>query len=136
MIEISNVRRIENTYLLKACYYVKNHRVSYDRFLHILHYLNWNGTSVTRDKVYVEAEKRGLHVTDNITFARDHNLFAVLSRFAIMSYPHLIRNLHPRKSIVDDLDLAFAWEHLTGDYILPLKIRNWKDAEKWLREND
>lgn len=124
--------KIIDNYVFQACDYVKNNPKGFNTFLHILDKLGYATANVNRDKVFMEAERLGVKVTDSQTFTRDHNLFSVLTRYAIMLDPYLIDCIHPRKSAIDESDLVYAWNKYANYTKDLLKIESWTEAREWV----
>ena len=53
--------------------------------------------SITRGGVYSTCEMRGIKVSDNATFRRDHDLWSVLSRYLTELHPQLRRVIRHRE---------------------------------------
>lgn len=80
----------------------------------MFHSLPKRGVPFTRDSVYTELAKITVEVSEDGEFARDHNMYAVLLRFACMLWPSLKGKARLRHSAYDDLDLKAIWEEAYG----------------------
>lgn len=97
-----------------AALWAKTHPVEWSRLLGVFSSLPKRGVPFTRDSVYTELAKLNTEVTEDNEFARDHNMYAVLLRFAIMLWPSVAGKARLRKSAYDDLDLKAIWEGVDG----------------------
>lgn len=97
-----------------AALWAKDHPVEWSRLLGVFDSLPKRGVPFTRDSVYTELAKLGTEVTEDNEFARDHNMYAVLLRYAIMLWPSMAGKARLRKSAYDRLDLKSIWEDANG----------------------
>lgn len=97
-----------------AAVWAKKHPVEWSRLLGVFNSLPKRGVPFTRDSVYTELAKFKTEVTEDNEFARDHNMYAVLLRYAIMLWPSMAGKARLRRSAYDDLDLKAIWEGVDG----------------------
>lgn len=97
-----------------AAIWAREHPVEWSRLLGVFHSLPKRGVPFTRDSVYTELSKIKTEVTEDGEFARDHNMYAVLLRYASMLWPSIGEKARLRKSAYDELDLKAIWEEFYG----------------------
>lgn len=119
-----------------VCAWVKGNRDSYKRMLRLFHEQVDSGNPRTRrDDVVSFARDMGLPVSVVDDLKHDHNLFAGLSRYAVMLRPRLARTLHFRKSKLDDIDLIPIW-HEVVDPRTTFLAKNRREAEHLVEIGD
>lgn len=73
--------------------------------------------SITRGGLYMLCEVHGIPVTDSATFRRDHNLWAVLSRYLTELHPQLARVIRHRECDVARHVRAHGLEPLDDRFV-------------------
>ena len=68
----------------------------------------------TRDQVLQFARNRRIQLGDGEIIARDHNLYAALTRYVALVRPETTATLHFRRSKLDRLDMQSVLESTTG----------------------
>lgn len=68
---------------------------------------------ITRDGIYMMAQLKGITITQDAVFRRDHNLWSVLSRYMTLTHPSLQRVLRTKDCPVG------RWVDLNGLPELP-----------------
>lgn len=97
-----------------AALWAKTHPVEWSRLFGVFSSLPKRGVPFTRDSVYTELSKLKTEITEGGEFARDHNMYAVLLRYACMLWPSIRKKARLRKSDYDSLDLKAIWEEVHG----------------------
>lgn len=110
----SSTERTPEENARNAAVWAKQHPVEWSRLLGVFRSLPRRGVPFTRDSVYTELAKIKTEVTEDGEFARDHNMYAVLLRYACMLWPSIKERVRLRKSAYDDLDLKAIWEEFHG----------------------
>lgn len=98
-----------------AAIWAKTHPVEWSRMVGVFHSLPKRGVPFTRDSVYTELAKLSTEVTEDNEFERDHNMYAVLLRYACILWPSIRPRVRLRHSAYDDLDLKAIWEEFYGE---------------------
>lgn len=110
----SSTERTPEENARNAAIWAKTHPVEWSRLLGVFDSLPKRGVPFTRDSVYTELAKIKTEVTEDGEFARDHNMYAVLLRYAYMLWPSIGEKARLRKSAYDELDLKAIWEEFYG----------------------
>ena len=119
-----------------VCYWIKENRETFRKLMHLMHRRVDEGCPRTRrDDVVSYATEMGLPITVIDGLRHDHNLFAGLSRYAVMLRPRLARTLHFRKSALDDIDLVSIW-HEVVDPRTTFIAKNRREAEHMVELKD
>ena len=90
---------------------------------------------IRRGDLYLMAQQMGLDITVCREFRFDNNIWAPLSRYLLMFRPSLARSIHPKKSEVDELDLAAIWHEQVNPQTFFL-ADTWQDAVRALDLDD
>ena len=80
----------------------------------------------TRSDVFAWAKQTGMEMSDVAEVVRNHNLYAVLTRYMVMLRPRLCRTIHFKHSGLDDIDLAAIWHEV----VRPETVFFARDAEE------
>ena len=119
-----------------ACRWIGEHPDAFKRILRMLHTQVDRGNPRTRrDDIVSFARDMGFDVSVVDELRHDHNLFAGISRYAVMLRPRLARTLHFRRSKLDDVDLVSIW-HETVDGKTTFLASSWKEAERMVELDD
>lgn len=119
-----------------VCYWVKAHPQEFKRILAVLHEQVDGGNPRTRrDDIVSYARDMGMSVSVIDELRHDHNLFAGLSRYAVMLRPRLARTLHFRKSKLDQVDLVAVWHEIV-DGSTTFLASNRMEAERMVQTDD
>lgn len=98
-----------------CCYWIKAHGDAFKAMMAYCHRQVDDGNPrTTRDDVMAWARDNsvGMSVLDDLV--RDHNLFACVTRYAVMLRPRLAKTLRFRKSKLDKVDLAAIWHEVVN----------------------
>lgn len=92
---------------------------------------------IQRDQVYLLARQHGLPITECDEYRNDHNLFAALSRYALMFRPKLAGVLHPKEQPWDNCGINFVeeWKCLVNPFT-PFAWEDWREAKEAYRRGD
>ena len=119
-----------------VCSWIERHPDDYKRLLKVLHRQVDSGNPRTRrDDVISFARDMGMEVSVVDDLRHDHNLFAGLSRYAVMLRPRLARTLHFRKSKLDEIDLAAVWHECINPNTVFL-AGSWMEAKRMVETDD
>ena len=110
----SSAERTPSENARNAAIWAKEHPIEWSRLLGVFNSLPKRGVPFTRDSVYTELAKIKTEVTEDGEFARDHNMYAVLLRYAAMLWPSIGEKARLRRSAYDELDLKAIWEEFHG----------------------
>ena len=98
-----------------ACYWVRGNGDAFKSLMRHLHrQVDSGNPRTTRDDVMAWARENRTTMTVLDDLARDHNLFAALSRYMVMLRPRLARTLRFRKSNLDSVDMAAIWHEVVN----------------------
>ena len=119
-----------------GCLWVKNHPRQFKTIMSLIHEQVDDGNPCVQEgDIAMLARSRHIEWSDIKELKRDHNLWAVLTRYMVMLRPRLARALHFRKSKVDDLDLVEVW-HGTVNGGTTFLASSWREAKEMVRLND
>lgn len=113
-----------------ACIWARDNRTSFTRFVNALLELSQSEAYISRDNAYYLAQQHGIEISLIAELRRDHNLWAALSRYAIMLHPELIECVRPKACSIDGWDLAHVWRSVV-DRETVFEIGSWQQAAKW-----
>lgn len=97
----------------RTCLWCKAHPGDWARLRAVCDRMCREGYLIQRDNVYTVAGQLGIRIQDD-EFRRDHNLWSVLARLMAMLQPSLVGAMAFRRTPVDDVDIASAYEALVG----------------------
>lgn len=121
-------------YVRRFCFWVKNNPKRFKRILHLIHMeVDKGNPCVQRGQIYKLAQDAGLPIADCDELRRDHNVWAVLTRFAVMLRPRLARSLNFREAGCDHVDLQGMWREIVNPNTVFL-ADNWKAAKRACEE--
>lgn len=93
-----------------ACAWVRRNPSDFKRLMRIFHAQVDRGVPCTRrGDVYKTALDMGMDVSVVEELRHDHNIYAALTRYAVMLRPRIARTVRFRKSKLDAVDLAAIW---------------------------
>lgn len=98
-----------------ACYWVRGNGAAFKAMMAYCHrQVDEGNPRTTRDDVmsWARDNRVGMAVLDDLV--RDHNLYACVTRYAVMLRPRLAKTLHFRKSKLDQVDLAAIWHEVVN----------------------
>ena len=82
---------------------------------------------IRRGDLYLMALQMGMDITVCREFRFDNNIWSALSRYLLMFRPALARSIHPKRSEVDEVDLAAVW-HETVNPQTFFPAATWQEA--------
>lgn len=114
---------------MTACRWIKADPERWGRLLGLCEWFvaTHPGRRLRRGDLWVYAQQRGMSVTLCEEFRFDNSLWSVLSRYAIMSRPHLAAAIRPRESGIDSVHLRAMWALVVGDPSC-LVLDDWRQA--------
>lgn len=113
-----------------ACMWARDNRTSFTRFVNALLELSKREPYISRDNAYYIAKHHSIEISLIGELKRDHNLWAALSRYAIMLHPELINHIKPKPANIDTVDLAYVWRSIV-DRETVFEVGSWMQAAKW-----
>ena len=117
-----------------ACLWVKEHPRQFKTIMRLIHEQVDDGNPCVQEgDIAMLARSSGIGWSEIKELKRDHNLWAVLTRYMVMMRPRLARALHFRHSKVDDLDLQRIWWDTVPNQTNFL-AENWQEAKKMCEE--
>jgi len=119
-----------------ACGWIRDHREAFRKLMAYFHsQVDAGNPRTTRDDAMAWCRENAINMSVLDEIARDHSLYACISRFAVMLRPRLARTIRFRKSQLDDIDLAQAW-HETVDSRTTFLAKSRKEAEHLVEIGD
>lgn len=119
-----------------ACWWVKQDRERFRKMKSLVRLeMNRGNPRVQEGDIILLAKQCGLDWATDDDFRRDHNIWAVLTRYMVMTDYKLARVLHFRKSKVDDIDLARVW-HENVDCNTFFQASSWREAKEMCESED
>ena len=124
MAEISAETMVES-----ACIWVRDHNGQFRTMMSLIHeQVDGGNPCVQEGDIVLLAKQRGFGWSEAREFKRDHNMWAVLTRYMVMLSPRLSKALRFRKSKVDDVDLQAKWYEIVPGQTTFL-ARTWQEAQ-------
>lgn len=119
-----------------ACYWIRDNPDSFKRIMAVFHDQVDKGNSCTRrDDVINYARDKGFDVSVIEELRHDHNLYAGITRYAVMLRPRIARTVNFRKSKLDDIDLVEVWHEVVNPNTVFL-AESRREAERMVEAND
>lgn len=117
-------------YVRQVCRWAKRNPRLFKLCMRIIHReVDRGNPCVQRGHMYKLAQEAGIPITDCDEIRRNHNFWAILTRYWVMLRPRLARSLNFRKAGCDDVDLKAIWreEVNAGTTFL---ADNWQAAKR------
>lgn len=100
---------------MTAALWAKEHPSEWLFLVDVAHGCKLKGRPLMRDQVYTMAANERLSLSSSEEFKRDHNVWAALVRYLVMLDPSLLSVVNLRRSALDGVDMAKAWDEVFGD---------------------
>lgn len=119
-----------------GCMWVKNHPKQFKTIMSLIHEQVDDGNPCVQEgDIAMLARSRHIEWSEIKELRRDHNLWAVLTRYMVMIRPRLAKALHFRESKVDRLDLQAIWYSIVPGQTNFL-AENWQEAKKMVEAGE
>ncbi len=129
--EISAKQMVEST-----CYWVKDHKTHFKTIMSLVHeQVDEGNPRVMEGDIALLARDRGIEWSYIEEIKRDHNMWAVMTRYMVMLRPRLARTLCFRKSKVDGFDMIDAWHRIVNPTTTFL-ASSWQEAKEMVKNDD
>lgn len=121
---------------LDSAYWVRDNPDSFKRIMSVFReQVDCGNPCTRRDDVINYARDKGFSISVIEELRHDHNLYAGLTRFAVMLRPRLARTINFRKSKLDDIDLAEVWHEVVNPNTVFLAASRF-EAERMVENGD
>lgn len=119
-----------------ACYWVRDHEKQFKTLMWLIHeQVDGGNPCVQEGDMSMLARRHGIEWSEIRELKRDHNMWAVLTRYMVMLSPRLAKVLHFRRSKVDDLDLQAIWYSINTRQTF-FYVDSWKEAKEAVKRGD
>jgi len=119
-----------------VCYWVKEHQQDFKRIMSVLHkQVDLGNPRTRRDDVLSYARDMGIEISLVDQLRHDHNLYAGITRYAVMLRPRLARTVNFRKSKLDGVDLVAVWHEVVNPETVFLASSR-MEAERMVKSGD
>lgn len=119
-----------------ACFWIRDHEKQFKTMMWLVHEQVEDGNPCVQEgHIEMLARKHGIEWSEIKELKRDHNMWAVLTRYMVMLSPRLARSLRFRKSKVDDLDLQAIWYGINPRQTF-FRASSWQEAKQMCANGD
>lgn len=119
-----------------ACYWIRDHERQFKTLMWLIHEQVDDGSPCVQEgDMAMLARKHGIEWSEIKELKRDHNMWAVLTRYMVMLSPSLAKALHFRRSKVDDIDLQAIWYSIMPKQTF-FRVGSWREAKEAVKNHD
>ena len=128
--------RVEDpsAYVRQVCRWIKRNPDLFKRCMYLIHAeVDRGNPCVQRGHMFKLAQEAGLSITDCEEVRRNHNFWAILTRYWVMLRPRLAKSLNFREAGCDHVDMQAIWrEEVNAETVF--LAESWQAAKRACEE--